>query len=242
MNVLNRVLIVILLLVVIVSCSIVLVAPVSAFGWISGWSRYLTRYFGTVEAYTPAWFGQKALGVLFALALDIVLVLIIILEVRRPAPKAIRVERAAGGEVMVSVASISDRLKYEIDQLGGVLRVKPKVSAKRRGIVVELDVQTAAGIDVPERADRIVETARLVVEEKLGLRLARPPKVSLRTVRYPRTPVVPAEPKEVLPVLADDDRLPGQKEGDELDFTPLPVSPSSPDSGALDKPETELLG
>ncbi len=54
--------------------------------------------------------------------------------------------------------------------------------------MVELDVETAAGVDVPEEATRIVETARRVVEEKMGLKLARPPKVNLRAVPYPTTP------------------------------------------------------
>jgi len=139
------------------------------------------------------------LGILFALTLDVIFVLLIILEVRRPTPKAIRVEQTAGGEVQISVASIADRLKYEVDQLPGVLRTKSKVSAKRGGVVVELDVEMAAGIDVPEKAERIVETARQVMEEKIGLKLARPPKVNLRAVPYPPTPRArpPAPPEEL---------------------------------------------
>jgi hypothetical protein len=131
------------------------------------------------------------LGILFAVVLDIILVLFLIAEVRRPAAKAIRVKKTAGGEVQVSVNSIADRLKYEIDQLASVLRTKPQVQAKRGGVVVELDVETVAEIDVPQKADQIVETARRVVEEKMGLKLARPPKVNLRAVPYPSTPARP---------------------------------------------------
>ncbi len=124
------------------------------------------------------------------MALEIILVFLIIFEVRRRAPTAIRVEQTAGGEVMISVASIADRLKREIDRLPGVVRSKSVVSTKRAGVVVELDVETAAEIDVPQDGERIVETARQVVEDKMGLKLARPPKVKLRAVGRPR-PAVP---------------------------------------------------
>jgi hypothetical protein len=75
------------------------------------------------------------------------------------------------------------------------------VRAKRRGVAVELYVETAAGIDVPEKAERIVEVSRVVIEEKLGLKLARSPKVSLSALRYPRavaTPVAHGAPASTL--------------------------------------------
>jgi hypothetical protein len=208
MNVLNRLVIVILLVTVMVLGTVLLVAPVPILNWASAWLTYAIRYFEMTEAYSVARIWQQALGILFAVVLNIILLLLIIVEVRRPRRKAIRVEKSSGGEVMISVASIADQLRYEIDQLAGVIRVRPKVSAKRRGVVVELDVRTAAGIDVPERAERIVETARLVVEERMGLRLARPPKVSLRAVPHPRTPIVPAAPRKAPPILPDQDLAP----------------------------------
>jgi hypothetical protein len=203
MNVLNRVLIVILLLLAMVACSVLLVVPAI-------WPQ---NFFDTVAQQATLWadwlmslrpYARVGLGVLFALTLNIIFIFLLVLEVRRPKPKAIRVEKSAGGEILVSVASITDRLRYEIDLLPYVLRCKPKVSAKRGGVVIELDVETAAGVDVPEKAERIVETARLIVEERMGLKLARPPKVKLRAVPYPSTPttpkkgvmVVPEEPEE----------------------------------------------
>jgi hypothetical protein len=185
MNTVNRIVLVILLLVAIPLCTILLVLPVPV---LQAVEVQLTALVSSLDLLNP--FVRVSLGVLFALALDIIFILLIILEVRRPTPKAIRVEKAAGGEVLITVASIADRLEYEVDQLSGVLRSQSKVSGKRSGVVVELDVETAAGIDVPEKADQIVETARRVVEEKMGLKLARPPKVNLRAVPYPSTPGV----------------------------------------------------
>jgi len=194
MNAVNRVLVVILLLVAIPLCTILLVVPLPVLEEVTQQSAALVDLLTSLRPYV-----RVILGILFALTLDVIFVLLIILEVRRPTPKAIRVEQTAGGEVQISVASIADRLKYEVDQLPGVLRTKSKVSAKRGGVVVELDVEMAAGIEVPEKAERIVETARQVVEEKIGLKLARPPKVNLRAVPYPTTPRArpPAPPEEL---------------------------------------------
>jgi len=183
MNTLNRVLIAISLLIAMVLCSLLLLAPLRILGAVTQQSAALV---GFLSGMRPI--ARIGLGILFAVALDIILVLFLVAEVRRPTTKAIRVKKTSGGEVQVSVSSIADRLRYEIDQLTSVLRTKPKVLAKRGGVVVELDVETAAEIDVPKKAEEIVETARQVVEEKMGLKLARPPKVNLRAVPYPSTP------------------------------------------------------
>ncbi|MEE8391940.1 MAG: hypothetical protein V3S14_14240, partial [Anaerolineae bacterium] len=89
-----------------------------------------------------------------------------------------------------------------------ILHTKPRVSGKRSGVVIELDVEAEAGVNVPEKADQIVEVARRVVEEDMGLTLARPPRVNLRAAPYskarksPPSPreAVSVEPKEVSPV------------------------------------------
>jgi len=192
MNAMNRALVVVLLLITMVACTIALVAP--------GWTLYQITWQSDAAMHSlnrlqP--YVRVALGVLCALTLDVILVLLIILEMRRPARKAIRVEQTGGGEVQISVNSIADRLRYEVDQLPGILRTKAKVSSKRGGVVAELDVETAAGTTVPEQAEQIVETAQQVVEEKMGLKLARPPKVNLRAVPYPAAPKSrPPAPRE----------------------------------------------
>jgi hypothetical protein len=199
MNTVNRVWIVILLLVAMVLCSVLLVAPVQVLSAVAQQSVALVDFLNSMRVFV-----RVGLGILFAAVLDIILVLFLIAEVRRPVQKAIRVKKTSGGEVQVSVNSIADRLKYEIDQLSSVLRTKPQVLAKRGGVVVELDVETAAEIDVPEKAEQIVETARRVVEEKMGLKLARPPKVNLRAVPYPSTPSKPKISAPAVPDIAPD--------------------------------------
>jgi len=191
MNTLNRVIIVVLLLVLMVACTVLFLAP----RW---WAGEIARQADALDEAIEglAWYEVELPGGIIALVIFVVLLLLLILEVRRPKPKFIRVEKVAGGEVQVSVSSIADRVKYEVDALSGVVNTKPKVSGKRGGVIVELDVETAAGVDVPVEAESIMEKVRQVVESQMGLKLQKPPRVNLRAMRYPKAPQVPLAPSK----------------------------------------------
>ncbi|MCJ7738158.1 MAG: hypothetical protein MUQ10_12740 [Anaerolineae bacterium] len=182
MNTFNRMLLVILLLVAIPLCTLVLVFPVPVLQTVGANAQAMAETLSPMDVAL-----RLVLGILAALVLNIILIVFIILELRRPKPKAIEVEQLAGGQVLVNVGSVADRLRYEVDLLPGVLRTKPRVTSKKGGVVVELDVEAAAGLNVSESAVPIVDLVQDVIENKLGLRMARPPKVQLHTVSYPKT-------------------------------------------------------
>jgi hypothetical protein len=194
MNTFNRVVLVILLLAAMVLCSFAFVVPVQALRLLAQQAGGVADFFARVRPVV-----RLPLGILLALIVDLVGILLIVLEVRRPTPRSISVEQATGGEVTLSIASIADQVRAEVNQLPEVLQAKPKVSAKRKGVVVELDAKIAAEAELPGKAERIVETIRRVVEEKMGLKLARAPKVNIEAVRQPpgarvtETPVAPPE-------------------------------------------------
>jgi hypothetical protein len=150
----------------------------------------------------------------------------------------IRAEKSTGGHVEVSVVSIADRLKHEVNSLPGVLSVKPKVLGRRRGVEVRLDVDMAAGLDVPPQAEQIVETVRQVVEEKMGLKMATLPRVHVRTVPYPQGAVVRRRPSEPEPEPVVEE----PKEVTPLVYTlpePEPEESLALDESSLDLPEEE---
>jgi hypothetical protein len=178
MNTFNRVVLVILLLLGMVLCSLALVLPMPTLRTIALQADGLADFLSAIRPVV-----LLPIGILLALIVDLIGILLIILEVRRPAAKSISVEQAAGGEVTLSIASIADQLKIEVGQLPEVLQAKPRVSARRKGVVVELDAKIAAETGVPNKAERIVETVRRVVEQKMGLKLVRPPKVNIEAVR-----------------------------------------------------------
>ncbi len=178
MNTFNRVALVLLLLLAMVLCSVAFIVPLRTLQTIAVQADTLADLLARVRPVV-----RLPVGILVVMIVDLLGILLIVLEVRRPTVKSIQVEQAAGGEVTLSVASIADQLKAEIDQLPEILQVKPKVSAKRNGVMVEVDAKIAAQAGVPNKAERIVEAIRHVVEQKMGLKLARPPKVNIEAVR-----------------------------------------------------------
>ena len=223
MNAFNRILVVLLLLVAIVSCTIVLVVPVPS-PVVETMAQQLVNLAELVDfkLYSFEWLVRVIVGICLALPLDGLLVFLLILELRRPSQKAIRIEKAAGGDVLISIASIADRIKHEVGQLSGVLRTKPKIAGKRKGVQVELNVEAEAGVNVPEKAEQIVEVARRVVEEDMGLKLARLPKINLRVASYSKGQKSPVRSRQVSPV------------------TP-PAPPVQPEVVVPVEPESEML-
>ena len=178
MNTFNRVVLVILVLLAMVLCSLTLVVPLATLQTVAQGAESLAEGLARIRPVV-----RVPAGILLALILDLIGILLIVLEVRRPAAKAIRVEQTTGGHVTLTVASISDQVKAELRQLPEILQAKPKVSSRRKGVLVEVDARIAAEERVPDKADRIVAAIQRVVEEKMGLRLARPPKVNIEAVR-----------------------------------------------------------
>lgn len=202
MNTLNRILIVLLALVTWVLCLIFVVVP-PALEWVGNQMEALAT---TLET-QPAWLRVVA-GGFFALVGLAIFILILALQFRRPRVRTVHVEKVGGGEVEVSLKTIADRVAFDIDQLPGVLNVRPHVTAQRSGVEVEVMVEAAGEKEVPEQAARIIEVVRQAVEERVGVKLAKPPKVRLQAAPVPVTtmqlrqqeepeePIEPIEPQE----------------------------------------------
>jgi hypothetical protein len=181
MNTVNRIIVVALLALATILCCVLLVGA----RWVvPALADQLSLMADLLES-TPG-YQVVVPGVILAFVVDFVLVLLIILEVRRPKAKFIRVEKTAGGEADISIASIASQLEQEMDALPGVLKVKPRVSGSKGGVAITMQVDVAAGFDSPAQADQIAEAARKVVAEKMGLKITDKPKVSLRAVPHPK--------------------------------------------------------
>jgi hypothetical protein len=112
-------------------------------------------------------------------------VLVLYLELRRPSPTSVRVQRARGSEAQIALDSVSDRLVYHVDRLSGVLNVVPVVTPHRGGVRILLEIDMAADEDVPACIDEVVDVTRRVVEQDMGLKLKGKPKLNLRTIPRP---------------------------------------------------------
>ena len=213
MNTLNRIVILLLTLVLLVVCVALSFAPVSILQGVGG---QMERW-GESLAESQNWL-RIAAGILFAFLGLCVTILIFIAELYRPRSKTIRVEKVGGGEVEVSLQTIQDRVQFDVDQLPGVIKVRPQVSTQRGGVVVEVTVESAGETEVPDQASEIIEVVRQAVEERIGVKLARPPKVKLYAAPVPTTTQSQAPVSRQLPP----EPLFGPEPEDELEGEPEP--------------------
>lgn len=180
MNAVNRVLVVVGVLIALPLGVAVMVAPVPVLGVVLSGLHHLMSWVQGV----PLW-ARFLVGILFALAWLVLCVLLLILELRRPPRRTVRVERVDGGVAEVSMGTVTNYIVYELEQMPGVLRAHPRASVRRGAVVVEVDVDMAGSVEVPAEAARLVGVIRKVVEEKVGVRLAGPPKVRLKAAPAP---------------------------------------------------------
>ncbi len=125
-------------------------------------------------------------GASLAVLTFIICGLLLWLELRRPHGKVVRIQKVSGDEAKVTTDSIARRLEYNIDQLAEVISVKPKVMAKGKGVHVRLNVETSPEIDVPAKTEEISKVAREVIEERMGLKLVGKLEISIKHVPYPK--------------------------------------------------------
>jgi hypothetical protein len=180
MNAFNRILVVLLLVIAIPICTLIFVVPVPVLQTLGESSLALADSLNQME-----WFVRAPVGVLLAAISAVIAIFMLVLEFRRPKAKSVRLQSVSGGQVEVSLKTITDRIAYDVDQLPGVLKTKPTAAARKGGVVVEVDVNVAGDTDVPARAAQIVEVVRRAVEQRVGIKLAQPPKVKVQAATSP---------------------------------------------------------
>lgn len=180
MNVFNRVMMVLLSIAFLVLAFILTVWPLT-------WLWIGQQMHGYAQSNR---FGYSLAGILVMLVCG----LILLLEVRRARrARYVVVDRVAGGEARILAESISRRLNYEVDLLQDVSDAKSEVVAKGRGLKVNLEVLMSPDVDIPLKTEEVIETARRVIEEQMGLRLAGKPKDAITvTIRHPKQ-IAPAK-------------------------------------------------
>ncbi len=186
MNVFNRVVVIVLLLISMIVVPVVLVLPdvviALARQGLANISYDLNQLMGAFPA------GQllfRGMGIVLAVLWFLFSALLLWLEIRRPRAKSIKVQQLTGGEAKISVDSIARRLEYHIDQLADVVKVKPVITAKRGGVDINLQLETTPEISVPMKTEEVVAKAKEVIEEMMGLKLHNV-TVEIKHAPYPK--------------------------------------------------------
>jgi len=187
MNTFNRVVVVLLLLATIIVMTVVLVVPRPMIEVVQGWLLNLDANLALVTQ--PF---LLIVGVLLALLVDVICVVLIWFEIRRRRPRAIKVRSISGGQAELTVDSVARRLEHNVSQLDGVISVEPNVLGKRRGVEVEIGLETSPEVNVPAKTEEVCQVTREVVEDKMGLKL-RKVRVNIKHAPYPPEPPMVSE-------------------------------------------------
>jgi uncharacterized alkaline shock family protein YloU len=183
MNIFNRVIVIIGLLMTMVLSAVVFVATRAVVPMLL---VFLERVQSNLDANRGiSAVGQVGGGLLITLVIWVICAALLYLEFKRPKARTIKVHQVSGGEAELTADSIASRLEYNVDLLQDVVRVKPVVNNARRGIRVVLEVETSPEIDVPAKTDEIQSLAKDIVENRMGLRLDSV-KVVMRHAPYPK--------------------------------------------------------
>jgi uncharacterized alkaline shock family protein YloU len=169
LNAFNRMVVIVLLLAIMVIAAIFFVAPLPAL-------RLVIPSLQRLEADLEAMVGPRALlrlagGLVFTFFVWVLCAAFLWLEVRKARTRTIKVQKVSGGEAELTTDSIASRLEYNIDQLADVVRVKPTISPGRRGVIVDLELETRPEIEVPMKTEEVQQLTKDIVENRMGLKL-----------------------------------------------------------------------
>ena len=183
MNAFNRTVVILLLLAIMVISAIFFIAPLPAL-------RLLIPFLQQLEANLSEMVGPRALlrlggGLVFTFFVWVLCAALLWLEVRRPRTKTIKVQKVSGGEAELTTDSIASRLEYNIDQLADVVKVKPTVSSGRKGVVVDLELETSPEIEVPMKTEEVQQLTKDIIENSMGLKLDAV-RVVIKHAPYPK--------------------------------------------------------
>jgi hypothetical protein len=183
MNVFNRTVVILLLIALIVLATVFVIVPQDSLRVVALTADWLSQGTTDYANADPLFFA--ALRVIIGGAVIILCLFLLWLELRRPRKKTIRAQKLEGGDAFITVDSVEQRLAYNIDQLPEVIRVSPQVTSRARGVDVALLVETTPEIDLPMKTDEIMQVAREVIVERMGLKLGNV-QVKIKHAPYPK--------------------------------------------------------
>lgn len=179
----NRTVVILLLIALIVLTAVVVIVPRDSFRLVATTADWLKDGTAEYADSDPLFFA--GLRVVIGGAIIILCLFLLWMQLRRPRKKTIRAQKLEGGEAYITTDSVEQRLAYNIDQLPDVIRVSPQVSSRTRGVDLDLLIETTPEVDVPMKTEEIMQVAREVVVERMGLKLGKV-QVKIKHAPYPK--------------------------------------------------------
>jgi hypothetical protein len=178
MNVFNRVIVIVSILVWLAVAVVIMLLPVDA--------ADLAVYY--IGQFRQAVFGSLFYTYLMAVGGAKLLVLLILLwlEVRRPHSRTARIKIKGGGTARLEVGSVAQSLEYRIDELAGVRKVHPRIASRGRDVAVRIDLDTSPSVNIPVLTSQIIDMAHDIIEGQLGVKIHGKVEINVKHEPYPR--------------------------------------------------------
>lgn len=184
MHILNRILVILGLLVIMVLSAMLFLAWGPFLQILVGMLQQANAALNTVAETNPLlrWAGGFGLTVL----VWAVCIALLWLETRRPRARTIMVQQISGGHAELTVDSIISRLQYNLEQLPDVIHVWPRVRSARKGVRIDMAIETNPEVDVPAITEEIRQRTRDIMEQHMGLKLESM-RVVIQHAPYPKS-------------------------------------------------------
>lgn len=173
MKTLNKIWVIIDILIIIPLLTVALAMPDMSIVWLRQGLDELAPLVAVLNSTNRLIMAAAAVGV------DLFMLMLLYLQLRRSPTTHARVKRVDGGVVEVAFEAIRQRLLYHVGNVSDVIKVTPHIGARGGRVHVQVDVETSPHVAVPEKAAEIVGVIRQALEKEMGLKMRRRPGVCI---------------------------------------------------------------
>jgi len=168
MNLFNRVLVILLAVLGlaggVASIAAMLMAPEEVLAYFEAWITYFRADYLWQLAWT---------GVAFGGILSLVSLALLILEFGPRRSRLVQLTQVGGGQGYLTVESVSQRVRQEVEALPEIKSARPRVTSRGREVDVYLELRTDLGAAISAKTEEVCQVVRQTVEQGLGIKLRR---------------------------------------------------------------------
>jgi hypothetical protein len=122
---------------------------------------------------------EKALLSTVSAFIGLVAIIVLLIELIPRRGPAVQVTDTASGSATLPAASIAQRIEEAVVQVPHVSEVRANVKSKRKGVIVNLDLQVDPEANLATVTDEACQTASEVLTQRVHVTLLKPPTAKL---------------------------------------------------------------
>lgn len=121
----------------------------------------------------------KIVLTLVSAVLVLLMLMTIIVELTPSSTQRMRVRNVKSGEAAITTKQIAERVNAEVREVEHIADCQAIVAARGKRVEVVLELHVDPGADLSRTADEACRRAQALVQQKLGIELAQPPRARL---------------------------------------------------------------